>query len=123
MHRVRWPDPVLNVPASGSTALDRELARVAWIWMTVRSATASLAENGRQLEETRRAAGYPDDPLVSLESDFFLLGLASATLSAAKPTMRRSMLTPSPHQAPNRPPQPSRASRQNSSPPALRATS
>jgi hypothetical protein len=78
-----WPETPLAVPPSRSPALDAELARVARIWASVVGAIRARAANREELRPRDRAV---DDPMLEVlawvESDYFLLQLASAVLAA-----------------------------------------
>lgn len=87
-----WPEPPLVVPPSGSAALDAQLARVAGIWAAVLKAIRARASDREELRQ-RSLQGTVDavlEVLAWVESDHFLLQLASVVLAAADPEERSS---------------------------------
>jgi hypothetical protein len=83
-----WPQAPLVIPASGSSALDVQLARVGEIWWAVLDAIRSRAPDREALEAEYASSDPILRGLAQLESDRFLLGLASAALAVATPHER-----------------------------------
>lgn len=87
--RGEWPEPPLDVPASGSPELDVELGRVGEIWNAV---VEVMRERAPNREALRNAAGEGKDAVTQLlwwlESDFFARSLAYWAAAAAAAEMR-----------------------------------
>ncbi len=80
-----WPEPRLEVKPSGSPSLDTELSRLAGIWAAVVRAVRERSSRREELQATAYASDEttPARELWLLESDYFLLALASAISAAA----------------------------------------
>lgn len=88
-----WPLPPLALPSSGSLSLDRKLERAARVWDSVVRLFRSHAPSRDELMRAWRERSEEDrDPLVqtlaSIESDYYVLQLASVILAAADARVR-----------------------------------
>lgn len=96
MERGQWPPTALALPPSGSTELDREVARAARIWAAIVLLMRARAPNREALGEVARRSGDPEgvgegrllNLLWGIEHDYYVLTLASNLVDVADPQTR-----------------------------------